>query len=281
MRPAHRDVLSLAAALALVLLCASVLFGGIGGGGAAAAAAPPDGYIAGCAISFSGDDTVIVQPGLVRDKADAETITVAAAITLTTADQAFAAGTGGGLDVGTARVANTWYYAHLANSSPVAILISTSRTAPTLPGGVTRTRWIGCGRADASADWLQSDSYGDGARTMWYVRENTDGAPFKLVSGGGDTTYTNVAASAVAPPEGDSAWLWMRGGASALIAVTSAGYGGVNYERLFNWNTSAAIFDTHGVNVSLSRLQNFKYRMSASSGHVSLLAYTISCDGTE
>ena len=81
MRADRRDLLSLLAALALVGVSASALLGGIGGGGGAAAAAPPDGHVAGCAISFSGDNTVIVQPGLARDADDAATITVASAIT--------------------------------------------------------------------------------------------------------------------------------------------------------------------------------------------------------
>lgn len=278
MRADRRDALSLLAALALVATCGSVLLAGIGGGGVA----PPDGFITGCRISFSGDNTVLVAPGVVRDADDITTITVASTITLTTADQAYSAGTGGGLDTGVTRAANTWYYAHLANSSTVGILLSTSRTAPTLPAGVTNTRWIGACRADAAADWLQCDSYGDAARMMNYVREDPNVAPLRVLNNGSATAFTNLDVSAVVPPEADDVWLWIHSGASGWMLVTSAGFPGVNHERVVNWDANATTADAHGIMISVSRLQSFKYRMFAgSTGHVNVQGYSISCDGTE
>lgn len=275
----RRDGAVLAAAAGLIFVVGGTLLAGVTGGGGA----PPDGFMAGCSISFSGDDTVIVQPGLARDADDTATITVASAITLTTADQAFDAATGGGLDTGAARVASTWYYAHLANSSTVAILLSTSRTAPTLPAGVTATRMIGAGRADTLGDWLQADSYGSTDREFRFVREDTDDSPWKVVSAGAATVNTKVSLTAVVPPEADGIWFWMMGGVSAWGTVSSAGYPGftsANFERVASWNADATRVEASH-HISVSRVQEFSYRVFASNAHISVQAFSMQCDGTE
>jgi len=77
-----------------------------------------------------------------------------------------------GLDSGS--LANsTWYYVHViadsANKNPVGTLLSTSRTAPTLPFGYDSFRFIDIQRTDGSAHFLSNRNFGNNSiRTKYW-----------------------------------------------------------------------------------------------------------------
>lgn len=103
-----------------------------------------------------------------------------------------------GIDVG-ALANSTWYYVHVIGDSsakkPVATLLSTSRTAPTLPQGYDSFRWIDVQRTDGSAQFLLSYNYGNGS----YRRKQWDAA-IAVLTNGTATSLTAVSLDAAVPP---------------------------------------------------------------------------------
>jgi hypothetical protein len=121
------------------------------------------GYIDGLTLSTPGSSgNFTVQPGVTIDSTNAEIMSLAAAITKTTA--AWAAGSGnGGLDTGAIAI-NTWYHVHLiekTDKSAVDATFSLSPTAPTLQAGWTYARRIGSMRTNASSQWIAFIQNGD------------------------------------------------------------------------------------------------------------------------
>jgi hypothetical protein len=112
-------------------------------------------YLQGLTLSAAGGTgTFGVAAGTAADSANLTMMTLALAVTKTTA--AWAQGSGGGsLDTGV--VANsTWYHVHQIQnptSSLVDIVTSLSATSPTLPTGFTRFRRLGSMLTDGSAHW--------------------------------------------------------------------------------------------------------------------------------
>lgn len=86
---------------------------------------------------------------------------------ITKIEGAWAVGTGnGGLDSGTTFANNTNYHIHLIYhpTGPVVdVLFSTSATAPTLPGGYTKKRRIGCFQTDSAGDIVKAQWRADGS----------------------------------------------------------------------------------------------------------------------
>ncbi len=95
------------------------------------------------------------------------TTDITLAVGITKIEGAWAAGTGnGGLDSGTTFATNSNYHIHLIYhpTGPVIdILFSTSATAPTLPGGYTKSRRIGCFQTDSAGDIVPAQWRADGS----------------------------------------------------------------------------------------------------------------------
>lgn len=120
-------------------------------------------YLAGLTLSTAGSSaSFAVAAGVAADSGNADMLSLAAAITKTTA--AWAAGSGsGGLDAGTI-AANAWYHVHLIkrpDTGAVDALFSLSATAPALPPNYTLFRRIGALRANAVQQWTRFSQNGD------------------------------------------------------------------------------------------------------------------------
>lgn len=113
-------------------------------------------YLAGLTLSTAGSSASFsVAPGVAADNGNAVMMTLAAAITKTTA--AWAVGSAAGsLDTGSI-AASTWYHVYLIrrpDTGVVDVLTSNSATAPTLPTNYTQFRRIGSMKTNASFQWL-------------------------------------------------------------------------------------------------------------------------------
>lgn len=119
-------------------------------------------YLAGLTLSTPGASiNFTVQPGVAMNSTNAAMMTLAAALTKTTA--AWAVGSGGALDTG-AVAASTWYHVYLIrrpDTGVVDVLVSLSASAPTLPASYTQFRRIGAMKTNASSQWTKFVQIGD------------------------------------------------------------------------------------------------------------------------
>jgi len=121
------------------------------------------GAIMGLTLSTAGSSsTFSVASGRATDSTYAVSMNLSASISKTTSS--WAVGTSNGaLDTGT--IANsTWYHVFEISTtdlSVVDILISTSATSPTMPGGYTYKRRIGSMKTNGSAQWTSFLQDGD------------------------------------------------------------------------------------------------------------------------
>lgn len=137
-----------------------------------------------------------------------------------------------GLDAGT-EAAGTWYYVWaIANAAgSTGCILSTSTTAPTMPGGYTFKALIGVVRNEVSGDFLHFRQYGK--KILYNTMQS-------LLAAGTATVETAVNTTALIPPiaatanlQGKSRGTDVGGGIghTAFIRVTT----GVNYlTRAFN-----------------------------------------------
>lgn len=137
-----------------------------------------------CTLSTPGASAnMTVSAGSKIDSTGTAVITLASAMTKTTA--AWVAGTGnGGLDTG-AIAANTWYYFYSIlnpTSGATDVTFSTNNAAPALPAGFTKFKYIGPGLTDASSHWYQFNQIGN---NFYWLGDFAD------VSGALSTTPTN------------------------------------------------------------------------------------------
>jgi hypothetical protein len=124
-------------------------------------------YLAGLTLSTAGGSTTFsVAVGQATEKNNTAYITLASAISKTTA--AWVVGTGNGaLDTGTIAI-NTWYHVHeieRPDTSVVDVAVSLSATAPTtggnIPAAYTLSRRIGAMKTDGSSNWWLFSQVGD------------------------------------------------------------------------------------------------------------------------
>jgi hypothetical protein len=125
---------------------------------------PPRSYLAGLGLSTAGSSTTFtVAAGSATDSANVDTITLASAMSKTTA--AWAAGSGnGGLGPSVTLANSTWYHVHLIKnlSGPaVDVLFSNLASGPSLPGGYTEYRRLGSILTNASGQWVLFSQNGD------------------------------------------------------------------------------------------------------------------------
>lgn len=124
----------------------------------------------------------------------------------------------GGLDTGS-EAASTWYAVHViadssATNSPAALL-STSATAPTLPGGYDLFRRVGWVRNDASSDFVPFYQAGTGLNRQVFYTDFV--ANRQVLSGGAAVGFASVDASAVLPPTAVVAYMETRENGSAAL----------------------------------------------------------------
>lgn len=126
-------------------------------------------YLAGLILSTAGSSaTFSVAPGVAVDSTNVQMITLAAALSKTTA--AWAVGNNNGsLDTGT--IANsTWYHVFLIERTDLTVadvLVSLSPSAPAMPANYTFFRRIGSLRTNASGQWTYFHQLGD--EFLWDV----------------------------------------------------------------------------------------------------------------
>jgi hypothetical protein len=123
----------------------------------------PRNYINGLTLSTAGASTTMaIAAGVAADSTNAVMMTLAAAISKTTAS--WAVGTGnGGLDTGTI-ANNTWYHFYeirRPDTGVVDVLFSLSASSPTLPANYTQFRRIGSGLTNGSGRWVKFFQFDD------------------------------------------------------------------------------------------------------------------------
>jgi hypothetical protein len=111
-----------------------------------------------------------------------------------------------GLDTG-AEAASTWYavFVIAGGGNPVAGLLSTSSTAPTLPGSYTVFRRIGWVRNGAASDFLVFLQFGTGTDRVQYWTENQ--TVLAVLTNGAATTFTALSLATRVPPTSTNAYL--------------------------------------------------------------------------
>ena len=125
-----------------------------------------------------------------------------------------------GLDAGS-EANSTWYHLWVIhNGSTVAGLLSTSATAPTLPGGYTHKGYVGAVRNDSGGSFKKFLQIGDTVSVNMI-----DNA---AVSNGAATSFTAVDLSAMVPPTAAYVHLWTgirtsSGSATVQLFVASGG----------------------------------------------------------
>lgn len=172
----------------------------------------PDGYVSGARITYATAATVTIgttgQKSAARDSTDVENIRWTGTLTAN-----LAASGAGGLDTGS-EAADTWYAVHVigGGGNPAAALLSTSATAPTLPGTYTIFRRVGWIRNDAASNLYEFVQWGGGADRQYHWRESA--ATVQVLTAGTATTFTDVSLAGFVPPTSTRAYLNVRHQAS-------------------------------------------------------------------
>lgn len=126
-------------------------------------AQPLRSYLAGLTLSTAGSSAIFgVAAGVAADSTNTVLMTLAAALTKSTALWVVGSGNGG-LDTGTI-ANNTWYHVYLIEDSAtgiVDVIVSTNAAMPALPTGFTLFRRIGSMKTDGSATWTAFIQNGD------------------------------------------------------------------------------------------------------------------------
>jgi hypothetical protein len=134
-----------------------------------------------------------VSAGQVRDSLNAYDIVLTAQTIDATINGA------NGLDTGSL-AASTFYYVHAIgdslNNNAGALLLSLSRTAPTMPAGYDCFRWLGVALTDGSSHFLLMKNTGNGtARTLYWD------AGIQVLNAGTQTgSFLAVSCAAAVPP---------------------------------------------------------------------------------
>ena len=230
-------------------------------------------YLAGLTLSTAGaSPNFSVAAGVAADSTNAAMITLAAAMTKTTA--AWTAGSGNGaLDTGTI-LANTWYGIYLIrrpDTGVVDVLISGGVPNPTsLPASYTQYRRIGAVKTNGSSQWIKFSQFGD---EFWWdtpVSETTSGS---LVGGTALlftlTTPLGVQTSAIITAEfGVAATTWvyisspdtadLAAGLSCFTLIGSASFVNPTFNGQIRTDVSSRIRFRSDVNITSGLIVNTK-----------------------
>lgn len=133
-----------------------------------------DHYVRGCTITVTNDEVLTVSAGEVITTTAAGVHRMRQNTSTATVDNT--AADVGGIDVGGAAAASTWYYVYAvadADATTFTLILSTSATNPT-NGAALHYALIGCALTDGTSDWLPYFWSGDGndITIMWDVPLN-------------------------------------------------------------------------------------------------------------
>jgi hypothetical protein len=158
-----------------------------------------------------------VSTGSCRNDDDDDFITVSSQLTI---DSEASAGANA-IDTGTVAASTQYYVFVIYNptSSTTAAIFSLSRTSPTMPSGYTKKRFIGSVRTDVDSDFLYMESFNMGATK--YVQYEDE---YSVLSGGTQTSWTDIDCSGYVPPDASSCEVLIeQGAASGTVYVRPNG----------------------------------------------------------
>jgi len=149
-----------------------------------------------------------IAPGTCRNDDDDDFIVASSQLTI---DSEASAGANA-IDTGSV-AANTSYYVFVIynpTTTTTAGLFSLSRTSPTLPSGYTKKRFLGYVRTDGDSDFIYITSYNVGNTKYIQLEEAVE-----IVSGGTETSWTDIDCSSYIPQDANSGEFLVRQGAAS------------------------------------------------------------------
>jgi hypothetical protein len=161
----------------------------------------PGGYVDGLPAIWVSDSTLRIGPGRCRSDDNTTDIVVSSNL-----DAAFGTTGAGGLDAGS-EASSTGYYLWLIydpTGDTEAAMLSTSSTAPTMPGDYTKKRLIGYGFNNASSNFWEFKQNGDG-RTRLVMYNEPRSPTLRVLDAGTSTGWANVDFSEFVPVNATSA----------------------------------------------------------------------------
>jgi hypothetical protein len=241
-------------------------------------AAPPlpTRYITGLGLRRVDNSHVEIATGACRDDADSFDVRAASLITVDVA----ASGVNG-RDAGS-EAANTWYSVWIIADSngvnPVAGLLSTSSTTPTLPAGYNKKRRLGWTRNNGSSNFMLWQQVIQSGNARKYLYDAEAAANVEVLTAGSATAYTTVNCSSFVPPtstlaemivrhltNNDNKWTaWVPNGVTEATPAM----------RIFS---GADLLNSNDVSVAFQlrtdTLQRVQYKNNASGGSTTAWVY--------
>lgn len=159
----------------------------------------------------------------------------------------------GGLDAGTI-AASTWYYWHIIynpSTQTTSCLISTSKTAPTLPSGYTHWQWYGSFRVDASKYFMRTQQNGDKVQYIVTPSTNTPNLPVIASGIAGNVsipTYVPVSVATVVPITAKTITIILggQGNFGQAILAPNGNYGALSTSQYPPWISVNCYADSYG-----------------------------------
>lgn len=164
----------------------------------AASAALPRGHVRGAKLSYVSATTVSLgtsgETSEVRDSSNTDDLTWSGAL-----NAVITSSGAGGLDTGS-EASSTWYAVHVigGNGQTEAAMLSTSSTAPTLPGSYTKFRHIGWVYNNTSSDIPLFTEHGLSTTREVYL--GIPAANSQALVNGSATTFTSISLTVGIPP---------------------------------------------------------------------------------
>lgn len=163
----------------------------------------PPGFIDGLVAEFNSVSTVDISVGSCRSNGNGLNIDVASPLTANIAVSG-ANGRDGGSEL-----ASTWYYLYVIADSaavnPVASLLSTNPTTPSLPSGYTDFRRVGEIFNNGSSDFRPFKSIQDNGRRRVVHWNDLAPSTYTVLSSGNATSFTDVSMANFVPASSERA----------------------------------------------------------------------------
>ena len=165
----------------------------------AGGAQDPTNYLNGFDLDWTTAQTITLNSGTARSSDDTFDILLAAPVIIDIG----VTGAVNGLDSGIENP-NAWYAVHAiddsSGSNAAGGLFSLSPTAPTLPAGYDKFRFVGWVR-NHTGDFIRFVGTGVGRTRSMFWDNNRNSAPQRVTSGGAATIWSTVNCSVVIPPQ--------------------------------------------------------------------------------
>lgn len=244
--------------------------------GAIPVAALPTSYIAALGLRRVDNSHVEIATGACRDDADTFDIRVTSLISVNIAVLG-----ANGRDAG-AEAANTWYsvwvIADSGGVNPVAGLLSTSSTSPTLPSGYNKKRRLGWTRNNGSSNFMLWQQVQRAGNARKYLYDAEAAANVEVLTAGSATVYTMVNCANFVPPTSSFAEMIVRHLAENTLKWTAWTANGVTETtppmRIFS---GADALDENDISVAFQlrtdTLQRVQYRNNAGGGSTTAWVY--------